>query len=134
MSEELLSTWKLTENCSEKFDKYMDSVGVPFLTRKAACHLKPDVEITKNGDVWCIKTLSTFKNTELSFTLNEEIDETTADGRKVKSIFTNENGALVQKQKWDDKESTIIREVKEGRLFTTCIFKDVKCVRIYDKK
>ncbi|XP_056374573.1 myelin P2 protein-like isoform X3 [Hyla sarda] len=108
--------------------------GVPFLTRKAACHLKPDVEITKNGDVWCIKTLSTFKNTELSFTLNEEIDETTADGRKVKSIFTNENGALVQKQKWDDKESTIIREVKEGRLFTTCIFKDVKCVRIYDKK
>ncbi|XP_069587630.1 fatty acid-binding protein, adipocyte-like [Ranitomeya imitator] len=134
MGDELVGTWKLTDNNSDDFDKYMEKVGVTFLTRKAACHLKPDVNITKNNDEWCIKTTSTFKNTELSFKCGEEFDETTADGRKVKSIVTLENGVLKQKQAWDGKESIITREVKDGRLVATCIFQDVNCVRIYDRK
>ncbi|XP_069816039.1 myelin P2 protein-like [Dendropsophus ebraccatus] len=134
MGDELIGTWKLTENNSDDFNKYMEAVGVSFITRKAACHLKPDVEIAKNGDGWCIKTVSTFKNTELNFKPDEEFEETTADGRKVKSVIACKNGALVQKQTWDDKESTITREVKDGRMMTTCVFKDVTCVRIYDKK
>ncbi|XP_075684258.1 fatty acid-binding protein, adipocyte-like [Rhinoderma darwinii] len=134
MCDELLGTWKLIENNSDDFNKYMEAVDVPFLTRKAACTLKPDVTICKNGDEWTIKTSSTFKNTELSFKLGEEFDETTADGRKVKSIITLENGSLIQKQTWDGKESTINREVKDKRMITTCVFKDVKCTRIYDRK
>lgn len=45
---------------------------------------KPNVTISINGDVITIKTESTFKNTEISFKLGEEFDETTADDRKTK--------------------------------------------------
>lgn len=92
-----------------------------FLVRKAAAHLKPDVDISKDCDEWCIKSMSTFKNTELKFKLGEELDETTADGRKVKTTITCENGVLIQKQCWDGKESTITREVKDGRMVTVSI-------------
>ncbi|XP_044150868.1 fatty acid-binding protein, adipocyte-like [Bufo gargarizans] len=134
MCDALVGTWKLTENNSDDFSKYMEAVGVGFITRQAACHLKPDVIICINGDEWSIKTESTFKNTELKFNLDKEFDETTADGRKVKSLITWKDGVLTQKQTWDGKESTITREVKDGRLIATCIIGDVKCVRIYDKK
>ena len=52
--------------------------------RKMASTIKPNTEIKVEGNKWTIKTISTFKTTEVTFTLGEEFDETTADGRKVK--------------------------------------------------
>lgn len=45
---------------------------------------KPTIEISVDGDNWTIKTITTIKTTEITFKLNEEFNETTADGRKVK--------------------------------------------------
>lgn len=45
---------------------------------------KPTTIIEINGDTITIKTQSTFKNTEVSFKLGVEFDETTADDRKCK--------------------------------------------------
>lgn len=47
---------------------------------------KPTTIISKEGDVITLKTVSTFKSTEINFKLGEEFDETTADDRKVKVI------------------------------------------------
>ena len=58
--------------------------GVGFATRKVAGMAKPNMIISVSGDVITIKTESTFKNTEISFTLGQEFDEVTADDRKVK--------------------------------------------------
>ncbi|XP_040287761.1 fatty acid-binding protein, adipocyte-like isoform X4 [Bufo bufo] len=85
MCDALVGTWKLTENNSDDFSKCMEEIGVIFMKRQAGRHLDPDVIISKNEDEWSIKTLSTSKNTELNFKLNEEFDEITAEGRKVKS-------------------------------------------------
>ena len=52
--------------------------------RKMANMAKPTLEIAVNDDQWNIKTITTIKTTEISFKLNTEFDETTADGRKVK--------------------------------------------------
>ncbi|XP_040287760.1 fatty acid-binding protein, adipocyte-like isoform X3 [Bufo bufo] len=134
MCDALVGTWKLTENNSDDFSKCMEEIGVIFMKRQAGRHLDPDVIISKNEDEWSIKTLSTSKNTELNFKLNEEFDEITAEGRKVKTKMTFGDGVLIQKQTWDGEESTITREVKDGRLITTCIIGDVKSVRIYDKE
>lgn len=131
MADELLGTWKLCN--SEGFDQYMQSLGVNFATRKAGGIVKPNVIISKKGDQYCLKTESTFTNTEISFKLDEEFDETTADNRKTKTKVTCDNGALIQHQKWDGKETTIRREVKDGKLVVTCTMGDVKCVRTYDK-
>lgn len=45
---------------------------------------KPTTIISLEGDKVTVKTQSTMKNTEISGTLGEEFDETTADGRNVK--------------------------------------------------
>lgn len=60
------------------------STGVGFATRQVGNVTKPTIVISHEGDKVVIKTLSTFKNTEISFKLGEEFDETTADDRHVK--------------------------------------------------
>ncbi|XP_018423489.1 PREDICTED: myelin P2 protein-like [Nanorana parkeri] len=132
MAEELLGCWELVS--SEGFDEYMKGIGVSYATRKAAGFLKPVVTISKNGEKWSIKTVSAFTTTDLSFTINELFDENTADDRKCKTIVTLEDGKLIQLQKWDGKESTITREVKNGQMITICIFGDVKCNRVYQRE
>ncbi|KAJ6650886.1 hypothetical protein lerEdw1_002356 [Lerista edwardsae] len=131
MCDQFLGTWKLVS--SENFDDYMKELGVGFATRKMAGVAKPNVIISCNGDTITIKTESTFKNTELSFKVGEEFDETTADDRKVKSIVTLDNGSLNQLQKWDGKETTIKRKIADGKLIVECAMNNVVCTRVYEK-
>lgn len=55
-----------------------------FATRKVGNMTKPTTIITVDNDKVTLKTQSTFKNTEVTFTLGEEFEETTADDRVVK--------------------------------------------------
>nr|XP_048697036.1 fatty acid-binding protein, adipocyte-like [Caretta caretta] len=87
MCDLFVGTWKL--NSSKNFEDYMRELGVGFATRKIVGVAKPNVIISTNGDVITIRTLSTLKNTEISFKLGEEFEETTADDRKVKECTMN---------------------------------------------
>ncbi|RLW13145.1 hypothetical protein DV515_00000359 [Chloebia gouldiae] len=107
--------------------------SVGFATRKMAGVAKPNVTISINGDVITIKSESTFKNTEVSFKLGEEFDETTADDRKTKNVITLDSGVLVQVQKWDGKETIIKRKVVDGNLVVECTMNNVSCKRTYEK-
>uniref|UniRef100_A0AAQ4NRN5 Cellular retinoic acid-binding protein 1 n=1 Tax=Gasterosteus aculeatus aculeatus TaxID=481459 RepID=A0AAQ4NRN5_GASAC len=114
MVDAFCGTWKLVD--SQNFDEYMKALGVGFATRQVGNVTKPTVEISQDGDKVVIKTLSTFRNTEISSKLGEEFDETTADDRHVKSIFSTEGDKLVQVQRWDEKETKFVREIKDGKL------------------
>uniref|UniRef100_A0A8C0HFK8 Cytosolic fatty-acid binding proteins domain-containing protein n=1 Tax=Chelonoidis abingdonii TaxID=106734 RepID=A0A8C0HFK8_CHEAB len=114
MCEPFLGSWKLIS--SENFESYMKELGVGFATRKLGSLAKPSVVISTNDDIITIKTESAFKNTEISFKLGEEFEETTADDRKTKSIITLDNGALFHVQKWDGKETTIKRKLVDSKL------------------
>ncbi|KAF5910418.1 hypothetical protein HPG69_014650 [Diceros bicornis minor] len=114
MVDVFVGTWKLVD--SKNFDDYMKSIGVGFATRQVANMTKPTTIIEINGDTITIKTHSTFKNTEISFKLGVEFDETTADDRKVKSIVTLDGGKLVHVQKWNGQETTLMRELTDGKL------------------
>lgn len=124
--------WKMTE--SDNFDEYMKVLGVGLVMRKAGATAKPVQEISESGGKWTIKTLSTFKNTEISFTLGQEFDEHTADGRDVKSTVKLEGHRLIHEQK-GDPDSTLIRELDpDGKHFTmTLEAKGVVCKRKYEK-
>ena len=113
-------TWKLVS--SENFDDYMKEVGVGFATRKVAGMAKPTLIISVNGDVVTIRSESTFKNTEISFKLDQEFDEVTPDDRKVKSIINLDEGALVQVQNWDGKSTTIKRKLVDDKMVLVSIF------------
>ncbi|KAF3833833.1 hypothetical protein F7725_025037 [Dissostichus mawsoni] len=93
MVDVFVGTWNLKD--SEKFDEYMKKLGVGFATRQVGNVTKPTTIISVEGDKVTLKTQSAIKNTELSFKLNEEFDETTADDRKVKSFVTIDGGKLV---------------------------------------
>ncbi|XP_030409206.1 fatty acid-binding protein, adipocyte-like [Gopherus evgoodei] len=130
MCDLFVGTWKLIS--SENFEDYMRELGVGFATRKMAGVAKPNVIISTSGDVITIRTESTFKNTEISFKLGEEFEETTADDRKVKSILTLDNGSLIQVQKWDGKETTLIRKLVDRKLVVECTMNNVTCTRVYE--
>ncbi|GLD65864.1 fatty acid-binding protein, heart [Lates japonicus] len=118
---------------SENFDDYMKELGVGFATRKVGNLTKPTTVISLDGDKVTVKTHSTIKNTELSFKLGEEFDETTADDRKVKSIVNIEDGKMVHVQKWDGKETSLVREVNGNALVLTLTIGQVVCKRRYEK-
>lgn len=66
---------------------------IDFATRKIAVHLHQTKVIVQNGDKFETKTLSTFRNYEVNFTVGEEFDEYTKglDNRNVKvglNLFT----------------------------------------------
>ncbi|XP_041868464.1 fatty acid-binding protein, heart [Melanotaenia boesemani] len=131
MAEAFVGTWNLKE--SDKFDEYMKELGVGFATRKVGNMTKPTTIISVDGDTVTVKTQSAIKNTELSFKLEEEFDETTADDRKVKSIVTVDNGKMVHIQRWDGKETSLVREVNGNNLTLTLTLGDVVCTRRYEK-
>ncbi|XP_067409665.1 myelin P2 protein-like [Emydura macquarii macquarii] len=131
MCELFLGTWKLIS--TENFEGYMKELGVGFATRKLGSLAKPTVIISRSGDIITIKTESTFKNTEISFKLGEEFEETTADDRKTKSTVTLDNCTLTHVQKWDGKETTIKRELVDGKMVVECTMNSITCTRIYEK-
>lgn len=61
------------------------STDIDFATRKIACHLHQTKVIVQNGDKFETKTLSTFRNYEVDFTIGVEFEEQTKalDNRKV---------------------------------------------------
>ncbi|KAM3839745.1 myelin P2 protein-like [Vipera latastei] len=131
MCNKFVGSWKLIS--SENFDDYMKELGVGLATRKLGNLAKPKTIISMKGDEVTIRTESAFKNTQITFKLGQEFQETTADGRKTKTIVTLEKGALVQVQKWNGKESTIRRKLIDGRMVVECIMKGALCTRVYEK-
>ncbi|KAM9355841.1 fatty acid-binding protein, brain [Pholidichthys leucotaenia] len=131
MVDAFCATWKLVD--SENFDEYMKAIGVGFATRQVGNVTKPTVTVSQEGDKVVIRTHSTFKNTEISFKLGEEFDETTVDDRNCKSTVTLDGDKLVHVQKWDGKETTFVREIKDGKLIMNLTFEDVHAVRTYEK-
>ncbi|KAL2080549.1 hypothetical protein ACEWY4_024342 [Coilia grayii] len=133
MVDKFVGTWKMVT--SDNFDDYMRAIGVGFATRQVGNRTKPNLIVsTDDQGMVTLKTQSTFKTTEIKFKLNEEFDETTADDRKTKTVVTLDNGKLVQKQAWDGKESTVEREISDGKLIAKCIMGEVVAVRTYVKE
>lgn len=86
------------------------------MTRNLAKTATPTVEVSVSGDTYTIKTLSTLKNSEITFQLGVEFEEDRADGKRVKTVVTADGATkLVQVQK-GDKEVTIVREFSDDGL------------------
>lgn len=99
---------------SENFDDYMKALGVGLVFRKMGAAWKPCFELIKQNDKqYLIRSTSSVKNVDLPFVVDSEFEETTTDGRKVRTTFKFENeNKLIQIQK-GDVDSEIIREFSE---------------------
>ncbi|XP_046555029.1 sodium/calcium exchanger regulatory protein 1-like [Haliotis rubra] len=123
--------WNLVD--TDNFDAYMQAVGVGLVTRKMAGALKPTQEVKVDGDNWEIKTVSTFKSSELKFTVGTTFDESTPDGRKCKTTATLDGQKLTLEQK-GDVDSTIVRDYNNNDMVMTLTAKGVTCTRKYQRE
>ncbi|RWS23067.1 fatty acid-binding protein FABP-like protein [Leptotrombidium deliense] len=118
---------------SEKFDEFLQEVGVSFLLRKFAQTATPTVEVTKKDDNnYTIRTVTTLKTTELVFCLGKEFEETRIDGVTVKTIITRNGNTFLQKQ-MSDKPVEITREFTDTQMIVTCKCGKVASIRKYKR-
>ncbi|KAM5330083.1 fatty acid-binding protein 5-like [Glossophaga mutica] len=129
--QQLVGKWHLVE--SKGFDEYMKEPGVGMALRKMDAMVKPDCTITFDSKNLTIKSEGTLKMTQFSSNLGEKFEETTTDSRKTQIICNFVDGALVQHQEWDGKESTITRKLEGGKMVVECIMNYFTCTQIYEK-
>ncbi|CAF4587910.1 unnamed protein product, partial [Rotaria sp. Silwood2] len=98
----------------EHFDDYMKELGVGLSTRMAAKGVKPRLTISENGGKWTVRSESSLKTTTYDFTPGVEFDETTADGRVVKSTINFEGNKWVHTSiDKNGKKSVVTRYVDD---------------------
>ncbi|KAI2655970.1 Retinol-binding protein 2 [Labeo rohita] len=127
-------TWEMVSN--DNFDDVMKALDIDFATRKIAVHLKQTKVIVQNGDKFETKTLSTFRNYEVNFTMGEEFDEYTKglDNRNVKTLVTWDGDKMVCVQK-GEKENRGWKQWIEGDLLHLEIHcQDKLCHQVFKKK
>ncbi|XP_053320294.1 cellular retinoic acid-binding protein 1 [Spea bombifrons] len=127
--------WKMKS--SENFDELLKALGVNAMLRKVAVAAasKPHVEIRQNGDQFYIKTSTTVRTTEIRFTVGEEFEEETVDGRKCKSspVWEKENKIYCKQTlvEGTGPRTYWTRELLGDELILTFGADDVVCTRIY---
>ncbi|KAM5141258.1 retinol-binding protein 5 [Mantella aurantiaca] len=101
MAQELTGKFQLVSQ--ENLEEYLKALNVNIALRKIVLLLKPEKEFVVDGNRMIIKTLSTFKNYIMDFTLGEEFEENLdiIDGRICKTTVFWEGNKLVCVQKGD---------------------------------
>nr|WLG17454.1 fatty acid-binding protein C [Brachionus koreanus] len=131
----LNGTWVLEK--SENFEEFMKELGVGLILRKVGNTVTPTLIISNNGNEWSIKMRSTFKNTDDNFTLGEEFDDETTDGRKIKCLYNLDGDKLICEQR-DRKtralQVTAVRSIDEnGKMVEVLTCKTVVAKRYFKR-
>uniref|UniRef100_A0A3P8UST6 Cellular retinoic acid-binding protein 1 n=1 Tax=Cynoglossus semilaevis TaxID=244447 RepID=A0A3P8UST6_CYNSE len=73
---------------SENFEELLKALNVNMMLRMIAVKAasKPQVEISQDGETLSIKTSTTVRTTHITFTVGQEFNETTVDGRPCTSF------------------------------------------------
>ncbi|XP_072291855.1 cellular retinoic acid-binding protein 1a [Eucyclogobius newberryi] len=127
--------WKMKS--SENFDELLKVLGVNAMLRKVAVAAasNPHVEIRQDGDTFYIKTSTSIRTTEINFTVGEEYNEETVDGRKCKSLATwetpNKMYCTQTLVEGDGPRTFWSRELKGDELTLVFGADDVVCTRLY---
>ncbi|CAF0860452.1 unnamed protein product [Didymodactylos carnosus] len=113
--EALKGTWDYVDG--KDFDKFMSEIGVSFLMRQTAKLVTPKLTISENNGKWTLISETHIKTVTIDFIPDQEFDETTADGREVKSLIKFENGHWIHTSRdKKGKEWVLDRHVDEAGL------------------
>ncbi|XP_028647512.1 retinol-binding protein 2-like [Erpetoichthys calabaricus] len=127
-------TWEMESN--ENFEGYMKALDIDFATRKIALHLTQTKVFSQNGDKFETKTLSTFRNYELNFTVGVEFEEHTKglDNRKVQTLVTWDGDKLICVQKGEKKNRGWKHWIEGDKLHLEMTCEDQVCHQVFKKK
>lgn len=100
--------------------QYKIILGLNFINRKLAKSIPSSTQIVQlSENQYSLNTILPFKTHQQKFTLGEEIEQTTVDGRKVTNIFTLEGNKLTERQIEPKREVLIIREFVGSEMLGT---------------
>ncbi|KAM4771171.1 uncharacterized protein WCC33_003005 [Rhinophrynus dorsalis] len=127
-------TWVMEKN--DNFDGYMKALDIDFATRKIANHLTQTKELIQEGNVFKTKTLSTFRNYEVNFTVGEEFEEKTKglDDRVVKTLVTWDGDKLICVQKGEKNNRGWKHWIEGDKLYLELTCEDQVCLQVFKKK
>ncbi|XP_061407628.1 fatty acid-binding protein, heart-like [Lethenteron reissneri] len=129
----LNGTWDLQG--SENLLPYVQAIGNNFDAVKSV--LGPSNKyiqtISIDGEHVTIESTTNIHSTAFTGKLNAENEEVTLDNRKVKSIVSVDGGKLLHVQKWGDAVNSIVREVRDGKLYATYTIGNVVMKRSFQK-
>nr|XP_020484240.1 retinol-binding protein 2-like [Labrus bergylta] len=129
--------WELVSN--DNFEEVMKAssiyADIDFATRKIASHLHQTKVIVQNGDKFETKTLSTFRNYEVNFTIGEEFEEQTKglDNRKVKTLVVWDGDKLVCVQKGEKDNRGWKHWIEGDMLHLEITVLDKVCHQVFKK-
>ncbi|XP_064156880.1 retinoid-binding protein 7-like [Anguilla rostrata] len=126
-------TWNMISNVN--FDGYMVAIDIDFATRKLAGMLKTQKVIDQDGDLFTMKTVSTFRNYHCSFNIGEEFEEVTKglDNRKCKSVVNWDGERIVCVQKGEKRNRGWTHWVKGDHLYLELCCEGQVCQQIFKK-
>ncbi|KAM9824787.1 cellular retinoic acid-binding protein 2b [Neosynchiropus ocellatus] len=131
--------WKMKS--SENFEELLKAMGVNVFLRKiaVAAASSPAVEITQQGENLSIKTSTSVRTTQISFTVGQSFNENTVDGRPCTSVPTWETDSKIRceqtLQKGEGPKTSWTREVtNDGEMILTMSAGDVVCTRVYERE
>ncbi|KAJ6655602.1 hypothetical protein lerEdw1_004954 [Lerista edwardsae] len=105
-------TWQVYEQ--EKYDEFLKGIGLPDDLIKAAKDIKPITEIQQTGNTFVITSKTPNKSITNTFTLGQETEMTSMDGKKVKCTVTLVGGKLIAKaDKFTHEQEIIGNEMVE---------------------
>ncbi|KAG5681930.1 hypothetical protein PVAND_011333 [Polypedilum vanderplanki] len=114
------------ETTDEYFDEYLKGIGLNFFSRKLAKSFVSTSSISKlNDDYYAFTTTIPIKTHVQKFKINEEIEQDTMDGRRVKNLFRIEGECLIEKQIEDIRKVTIIREFRDTEMIAIIKVNDI---------
>ncbi|XP_054158668.1 fatty acid-binding protein-like [Oppia nitens] len=132
MAENFTKTY--TFKSSENVDAFLKELGVPDDKIAQYQSAKPNLEISKQGDNYTIKTVMPDRTHEISFELGKEFEEKRPNGTTVKStVVKGEGRQLIQTQKDGDKVITIVRDGNGPELITTATIGSIQAKWVYTK-
>ncbi|XP_028448892.1 uncharacterized protein LOC114565191 [Perca flavescens] len=134
MPADFSGTWILETN--DKFEEYLKALNIDFATRKIAISLSQTKVVAQDGEKFNFKTLSTFRNYELAFTVGVEFDECTKglDNRNIKCLVTWEGDKLVCTQKGEKANRGWKHWIEGNKLFLELTCENVVCVQVFKRK
>ncbi|XP_014070522.1 retinol-binding protein 2-like isoform X4 [Salmo salar] len=126
--------WVMVTN--ENFEDIMNAIDIDFATRKIARHLTQTKVIVQNGDKFETKTLSTFRNYEVNFTVGEEFEEVTKglDNRTIQTLVTWDGDKLVAVQKGEKANRGWMQWIEGDLLHLEIHVEDKVCKQVFKKK
>ncbi|XP_017578572.1 retinol-binding protein 2-like [Pygocentrus nattereri] len=126
--------WLMETN--DNFEDFMKVLNIDLATRKIAIHLSQTKVIIQDGDKFVIKTLSIFRNYEMSFTIGEEIEEYTKglDNRVVKTLITWEGDKLVCTQRGEKANRGWKHWLEGDKLHMELFCEGVVCHQVFKKQ